>query len=231
MNITWFGHSAFRIAFGKTVLLIDPFLNGNPTFEAAKIGFDQAIAGVTHVALTHGHEDHIGDTVAICANRATLIANWEICNYLGAKGVASTSAGNHGGEIIFDEFSIAFVNAWHSSSVMIDGRPVYLGNPAGLIVKADGKTVLHMGDTGMHSDMALIQELYAPQIGIVPIGDRFTMGAKQAAFACHRFFKFETIIPCHYGTFPVLDASAEKFIAEAKGLNVVVPKPGQTIEF
>ena len=221
MKLTWLGHSAFRLEFGKTVVLIDPFLKGNPTFEAAKLDFAQVTAGVTHVAVTHGHDDHIGSSVEICkATQATLIANFEICMYLTGLGVKNISPGNHGGELAFDGFSIAFVNAWHSSSATVDGRLRYLGNPAGFVVRnRQGRSLLHMGDTGIHSDMALTQELYAPEVGIVPIGDRFTMGARQAALACRKFFKFKTIVPCHYGTFPgMLDATADAFVAEAAGM-------------
>jgi L-ascorbate metabolism protein UlaG (beta-lactamase superfamily) len=97
-------------------------------------------------------------------------------------------------------------------------------------VPKHGKTIYHMGDTAIFSDMALIGEIYAPSIGFVPIGDRYTMGAKMAALACRRFFRFETIVPCHYGTFPVLDQTADKFIAEMDGATVIVPKVGVSFE-
>jgi L-ascorbate metabolism protein UlaG (beta-lactamase superfamily) len=114
---------------------------------------------------------------------------------------------------------------------MIDGRPLYLGACCGLVIATkEGGTVYHMGDTTIFSDMALIGEIYAPKIGFVPIGDRYTMGAKTAALACKRFFKFETIVPCHYGTFPMLDQTADKFIAEMGGGAVLVPKVGVPFE-
>ncbi|MEZ5773787.1 MAG: metal-dependent hydrolase [Hyphomicrobiaceae bacterium] len=235
MKITWLGHSAFRIETGGNVILIDPFLTGNPTFAASGLDLARASEGVSHVALTHGHSDHVGDTVQICkATGATLVAAWEICNYLGGQGVANVSPGNPGGEISFGSFSIAFTPAWHSSSLEDEtGRPIYLGNPCGLVVRPKGepeRTLYHMGDTAIFSDMELIQELYQPAIGIVPIGDRFTMGARQAALACRKYFTFKTIFPCHYGTFPIIDQSAEKFVKEMAGQNVVVPKAGQSIE-
>ena len=126
----------------------------------------------------------------------TLVSNFEICMYLTGLGVKNISPGNHGGEIAFDDFQVAVVNAWHSSSATVDGRLRYMGNPAGFVVRTKiGRCLLHMGDTGIHSDMALTQELYAPEVGIVPIGDRFTMGARQAALARRKFFKFKTIVP------------------------------------
>ena len=134
----------------------------------------------------------------------------------------------------FDGFSVAYVPAWHSSSDDAhDGTGRYLGNPGGIVLMAPGeKTLLHMGDTGIFSDMALIDEIYQPKIGIVPIGDRFTMGAKLAAMACKRFFHFETAIPCHYGTFGLLDPNADTFIAEMKGAKtkVLVPERGKAVE-
>ena len=210
MKITWFGHSAFRIETGSSVVMIDPFLSGNPVFEGT---VEEASSGATHVALTHGHDDHIGDTSQICESTgATLIAMFEICTHLGA---ASFEPTNMGGTIGLDDFDITFVRADHSSSSGTENGNIYLGNPCGLVITPkDGPTVYHMGDTDIFGDMALINELYAPDIGIVPIGDRFTMGARAAALACTRFFDFKTIIPCHYGTFPIIDQTAEKFLGE-----------------
>jgi L-ascorbate metabolism protein UlaG (beta-lactamase superfamily) len=230
MKITWFGHSAFRVDIAGAAIMIDPFI-GNPTFEGDQ---KAAYEGATHVVLTHGHDDHTGSTVEICkATGATMIANFEICNFLAAKGVENFSPGNHGGSVDYGPFSVAFVPAWHSSSTIIDGTPVYLGNPAGVVISAPNeKTLLHMGDTDIFSDMALINEIYQPQIGIVPIGDRFTMGAKLAAMACNRFYAFETAIPCHYATFPIIDQTADKFVAAMAGskTRVLVPERGTPVE-
>jgi len=230
MKITWFGHSAFRVDISGAAIMIDPFI-GNPTFEGDQ---QAAYDGATHVVLTHGHDDHTGSTVEICkVTGATLIANFEICNFLAAKGVENFSPGNHGGSVDYGRFSVAFVTAWHSSSTIVDGTPVYLGNPAGVVVSAPNeKTLLHMGDTDIFSDMALINEIYQPKIGIVPIGDRFTMGARLAAMACNRYFEFETVIPCHYATFPIIDQTADKFVAAMKGskTRVLVPERGTPVE-
>jgi L-ascorbate metabolism protein UlaG (beta-lactamase superfamily) len=231
MKLTWFGHSAFRVDYAGAAVMIDPFIR-NPTYE----GDPQAAwAGATHVVLTHGHNDHIGSTVEICKTTgALLVANPEVCDFLEAKGVAETTPINHGGELHFDGFSVAYVPAWHSSSDDAGGGTGrYLGNPGGIVLMAKGeKTLLHMGDTGIFSDMALIDEIYQPKIGIVPIGDRFTMGGRLAAMACKRFYHFATAIPCHYGTFGLIDPSPDTFIAEMVGTTtqVLVPERGKAVE-
>jgi len=228
MKITWFGHSCFRIETGSSVLLIDPFLKGNPTFEKSGIAWDVATHGATHVALTHGHDDHIGDAGEICKqNGATLFAVFELAMHVAQMGAEKLEPMNTGGTVHADDFDLTYTQALHSSSA----NGVYLGNPCGIVLRTrEGKTVYHMGDTDMFAGMGLINELYKPTIGIVPIGDRFTMGAKSAAFACRTFFRFSTILPCHYGTFPgMLDANADAFVTEMAGENVVVPGVGETI--
>lgn len=227
MNITWFGHSCFRLETGNSIILIDPFLKGNPTFEKAGVAWEEATKGVTHVALTHGHSDHVGDAAEICKLRgATLFANFELAMYLQGKGAEKLEPMNTGGTVAAADFELTLTNALHSSSI-----DTYLGNPNGIIVRPkDGKTLYHMGDTDMFAGMALIEEFHKPSIGIVPIGDRFTMGARSAAFTCKKFFKFDMILPSHYGTFPgMLDPTADKFVAEMKDQNVVVPKVGQVL--
>jgi L-ascorbate metabolism protein UlaG (beta-lactamase superfamily) len=220
--MTWLGHSGFRIETGGKVLLIDPFLTGNPKFQGS---VEHAAEGCTHIILTHGHDDHVGDTVAIAKRTgAQVIAVFELAMYLNGKGVENVNPGNPGGTIAETGFDVTFTKAFHSSSTIVDGIPIYLGNPCGVILRAEGKTVYHMGDTEIFGDMAITQEVFQPDVGCVPIGDRFTMGAKQAAMACKRFFKFKTIIPVHYGTFPMLDPDASKFVAEMSGHNVVVPE-------
>ncbi|HSO47594.1 MAG TPA: metal-dependent hydrolase, partial [Rhizobiaceae bacterium] len=185
MKITWYGHSAFRIDHGGSAILIDPFLSHNPVWKG---GWEKPAQGATHVLVTHGHDDHVGDAAEIVkATGAQLVANYEICMHLVGKGVSQEkiNPGNHGGTVTCGGFTTTFVNALHSSS----SNGVYLGNPAGLVLHfPDGQSVYHMGDTDMFCDMALINELHQPKVGIVPIGDRFTMGGVVAALACRRFF-------------------------------------------
>ncbi|MCB4767266.1 metal-dependent hydrolase [Ancylobacter sp. Lp-2] len=221
MKITWFGHSAFRVEIPGAVLLIDPFLKYHPAYAG---NFDEMIAGTTHVLLTHGHEDHVGDTVEICAaTGAELVSSPEVCGWLALQGVASINPGNIGGTIDCGAFKVSFTDATHSSSMIVDGKMIYLGPAMGLVIRAANEpTLYHMGDTGLFGDMALIDELYHPEIGIVPIGDRFTMDARQAAIACKRFFHFDTVIPAHYATFPLLAASADELVRDLAGTDTKV---------
>lgn len=230
MKITWFGHSCFRIETGTSVILIDPFLKNSPTFQASGISFDDAIKGVTHVALTHGHDDHIGDTVEICqTNKATLFAVYELAVHLNSKGVESFEPMNHGGTLARGDFKLTYTDAKHSSS----SGGVYLGNPCGIVIRPDsGPTVYHMGDTDAFMDMALINELYEPTVAMVPIGDRFTMGARTAAYACQTYFSFKSVFPCHYGTFPLLDQTPDAFVAAMAEDEATVHTPtiGESVE-
>ena len=230
MKLTWFGHSAFRIEFGDVRILIDPFLTGNPSFQG---DVAESSSGCTHVLLTHGHNDHVGDAVEICKSTgAQLVGSAEVCDWAGSRGVNNLNPGNHGGTVSCGDFTTSFVNALHSSSYHDGEKVAYMGNPLGLVVRASGEaTLYHMGDTTIFGDMALIHELYAPKIGIVPIGDRYTMDGRIAAMACTRFFEFDTIIPCHYGTFPGLAQTPEAF-REALGPDAAklkAPEPGESL--
>ncbi|WP_274424252.1 metal-dependent hydrolase [Chelativorans sp. YIM 93263] len=234
MKITWYGHSAFKVEAGNATILIDPFLTDNPAWDG---GWEEPAEGVTHLLLTHGHSDHVGDSVEILKKTgAMLVANFELSNYLVGQGAdgEKINPGNHGGTVDCGGFTTTFVNALHSSSSPQEGGGnVYLGNPAGLVLHfPNEKTLYHMGDTDIFGDMALIQELHQPQVGLVPIGDRFTMGGAVAALACQRYFHFETVIPCHYATFPLVDPTAEKFTESMEGSStkVLTPEYGKPVE-
>ncbi|WP_305987030.1 metal-dependent hydrolase [Roseibium sp. MMSF_3544] len=212
MKITWYGHAAFKIEAGEANILVDPFLTGNPSFPE-DLSVDQVADGVTHLILTHGHDDHVGDSIDILKKTgAQLISNFEICMWANRQGVENFSPMNTGGMVDTGPFKVALTKAEHSSSKQGDGEAIYLGNPHGVIIEVPGKKVVyHMGDTDIFSDMALINEIYRPKVGIVPIGDRFTMGGRVAAMACDRFFDFDAIIPCHFGTFPIIDQTPDAF--------------------
>jgi Predicted Zn-dependent hydrolases of the beta-lactamase fold len=230
MQIQWLGHSAFKVTATGAQVLFDPFLNGNPSFSG---NYEEVIAGTTHVLLTHAHNDHWGDTVDVLRKTgALLISSPEICDYIemNHEGLR-VHAMNMGGTRRFDDIAVSVVRAVHSSSYnTADGRIIYGGTPMGLILEAEGKSVYHMGDTDIFGDMALVEEIHQPQIGLVPIGDNFTMGPEIAALAVNRYFNFETVIPCHYGTFGLLEQSADRFAELVRKGRVEALAPMGSIE-
>ena len=232
MNITWFGHSTFRLDFAQFGVLIDPFFTGNPAFEGDRA---KAVAGATHILITHGHGDHIGDTLEIAANTgAKVVTNYDLCMWLASKGLQAFDPMNTGGTTDQGGFTVTLVRADHSAGMSEAGVTVPLGHPNGVIVKAPGeRTVYHMGDTDIFGDMGLIAELHRPDIAMVPIGDRFTMGPETAALAVKRFFQLSAVIPCHYGSFPIIEPDADRFVAamEGSGTQVVVPHKGMAVRF
>ena len=230
MQITWFGHSAFRLDFAGHAVLIDPFFTGNPAFVSDK---QAATKGATHIVLTRGHGDHVGDALQISeATGAPVITNYDLCMWLAGKGLKKFDPMNTGGTTDQGGFTVSLVRADHSSGDIADGMPIYLGNPCGVIIKAPGEpTVYHMGDTDIFSDMGLIAEIHEPKVAMVPIGDRFTMNPGTAALAVKRFFNLDKVIPCHYGSFPIIEPNADKFVAEMKDhpTRVVVPEKGKPV--
>ena len=213
LKITFQGHAAFTFETGEHTLAVDPFITGNPLAEAA--GLTRESISATHIALTHGHADHVGDTLEIATRCGSqLIAAFEICEWASEQGLEAVNPGNPGGRIDTDFGWIAFTQAFHSSS--FEGR--YMGMPCGLVINIGGTTIYHAGDTGLFSDMALIGELYKPDIAILPIGDRFTMGPEHASRAAE-MIKPGLAIPCHYGTWPPIDIDPARF--QPNGIDVL----------
>jgi L-ascorbate metabolism protein UlaG (beta-lactamase superfamily) len=228
MKITWLGHSAFRVEFVDKVILIDPFFTNNPAFEGT---VEQASQGVTHILVTHGHFDHVGDAAAIAkATGAKVVTNFDLCMHFAKEGVQNFDPMNTGGTTEQGGFTVTLVHADHSSGLGELGVNYPVGPANGVVIKAEREPVLyHMGDTEIFGDMALIAELHQPEIVIVPIGDRFTMGAQTAALALTRFFKARVAIPCHYASFPMVDQDADKFVAAMDGSGVQVVVPHKTV--
>ena len=219
ITLTFLGHSGALLEDGKYAVAMDPFLTGNPV--AARKPTDLRC---THIVLTHGHSDHLGDTVCLAqTNQATVYGSFELAEYLSEQDVA-TEAGNPGGRIATDFGWVAFTQAFHSSSYQ--GR--YLGVACGAMVHLGGVTVYHCGDTGIFGDMALLGELYRPDIALIPIGDRFTMGPELASRAAE-LIKPRIAVPIHYQTFPLLVQDASRF--QPKGVEVKVLRPGETLRY
>lgn len=220
MDITWYGHSCVLIEVGKDRLLIDPFLTGNDTSPVGP-----GDVNPNYILLTHGHGDHVGDTIAIAQRcGATVVANFEICNWLIRQGVADVHAQHIGGGFDYPWGRLQLTMALHGSS-MPDGS--YGGNPCGLLLTIGGKTIYHAGDTGLFSDMKLIGEV-GIDLAILPIGDNFTMGPGDALRAV-QFIQPKQVMPIHFSTFPLIAQDAEAWAAKVEDLTghqVVLLKPG-----
>jgi len=231
MKLTWFGHSGFRMEIAGQVLLIDPWLTGNPVFPQERRA--DAIANATHVLLTHAHGDHSGDAVAIARELNVpvvgiydLISRWEA-----AEGIAGIGF-NKGGTVSLGDAAVTMVNATHSSSIAgPDGAPTCAGTEAGYMIAGEGHTVYVSGDTDVTADMKIMNDLHTPDIGILCAGGHFTMDMKRAAYAARTFFDFKVVIPCHYRTFPVLEQSAATLVAALPGVDVREPEVMKTMEF
>ncbi len=221
---TFLGHACVLIKGSKGSVIIDPFLSGNPNAGASP----QEIS-VDAVLVTHGHGDHLGDALDIAKRcGCPVVAPFELASYAERHG--AQAHGMHiGGAYQFPFGRVKLTPAWHGSAVV--GQTVeYTGNPCGFLVTMDGKTVYHPGDTGLSAEMELIGRRESIDLAFLPIGDNFTMGIDDAAYAVE-LLKPAKVVPMHYGTFPVIEADPEEFKRRVgDAAEVVILKPGESVE-
>ena len=227
IKLTWLGHSAFRIETpeGKR-LYVDPWIAGNPKCPESEKNVQRADV----LICTHGHFDHIADAVDVATKHDSVaVGIYELCAWLEKKGVKQTSPMNKGGTQTVADVRITMVHAVHSCGIQDGDQIVYGGEACGYVLEfSNGVKLYHAGDTNVFSDMAIIRDLYAPKICMLPIGDHFTMSPREAAYAC-KLLQPETVIPMHFGTFPVLTGKPSELQALVPDAKVVELKPGQTI--
>lgn len=227
IKLTWLGHATFRAETpaGKTIL-IDPWVMGNPMTPEN----EKSVKKVDVMLCTHGHFDHIGDAVEIGKkHNPKVVGIPELCGWLEKKGVKQTSAMNKGGTQTVGDIKVTMVHADHSCGIQDGDEIVYGGEACGYVVEfANGVKIYHAGDTNVFGDMKIIRELYAPEIAMIPIGDHFTMGPREAAYAC-KLLGAKTVIPMHFGTFPVLTGRPSELQKLVPEVEVRTMKPGETI--
>ena len=228
-SLTWLGHAAFRIdSPGGKRIYVDPWLD-NPKCPEDEKNPER----VDLIALTHGHDDHVGATVELAQKFGSpVVAMLELRGWLSTKGLpeAPEDAANKGGTVEKDGIKITFTDAKHSSSAFDNGSFVYLGEPAGLVIELeDGKKVYFAGDTCVFGDMALIGRIYEPDLAVLPIGGHYTMDPREAAVALE-LLGVDRCVPCHYGTFPLLTGTPEECRKLVSDCEIVAPQPGEAIE-
>ena len=228
IKVTWLGHATFRMetSAGK-IVIIDPWIMHNPKCPEA----EKKVKKVDVLLCTHGHLDHIGDAVEIIKQHQPLVVGMpELCGWLKTKGAKSVSGMNKGGtQTVGGDVKVTMVHANHSSGTEDGGQIIYTGEPCGYVIAfANGVTIYHAGDTNVFGDMAIIRDLYAPDVALLPIGDHYTMSPREAAYACN-LLKPKAVVPMHFATFPVLTGTPAELKKLVSGVEVVEMKPGETI--
>jgi L-ascorbate metabolism protein UlaG (beta-lactamase superfamily) len=225
MKISYHGHSVVQIQTNGKTILIDPFINGN---QLTDLKVEELRPDV--IILSHGHNDHVGDTVELAKkNNSLVVANHEISTYLSWQGV-NTHGMHIGGAHQFEFGKVKLTQAFHGSSFTTENNElIYCGMPAGILFMNEGKTIYHAGDTGLFSDMKLIGERHPIDLAFLPIGDNFTMGPEDAAYAA-KLLNAKTVVPIHFNTFPPIKQDPFKFIELLEDKNGKVLQPGEAIE-
>ena len=229
VSVTFYRHAAFKLSGAGVTVVIDPWLS-NPLLNTPV----DKVGKVDLILVTHGHGDHVGDTVALAKKSgAQVVAIHELSVILAQQGVAQAVGMNKGGTLTAAGLKITMTHAVHSSTVEEGGQIIAAGDPGGFVVQfPNGFTAYHAGDTAVFKDMELIRELYHPELAMLPIGSHYVMSPAEAALAC-KMLKPRWVIPMHYGTFPVLTGTPEelkKLLKDEPGITVIAMKPGETVE-
>lgn len=228
-TVTWLGHATVHIATAKgTSILIDPFIEQNPKFPKGYKLPDK----IDLILATHGHGDHISDLVSVAKKHgSTVVGMVELMGWAQSKGVKNTIGMNLGGSWKHDDVTVSAVEAKHSSGISDGNQTVYGGEPMGFVISVqNGPVLYHAGDTSVFMDMQLIRDLYHPQLAMLPIGDHYTMGPKAAALAA-KYLGVTTVLPIHYGTFPVLTGTPGELsqLLDKSGIEVKAIAPGESL--
>ncbi|GKY88369.1 metal-dependent hydrolase [Sinisalibacter aestuarii] len=229
MKITWLGHASFRLEIEDAVILLDPWLEGNPMLPPER--HDEAIAGATHVLVTHGHSDHAKDAPAICEKLGIpAVGIYDLTQWWASRYDFETLGFNKGGTVKLGNVAVTMVNATHSSAMASANGPVYTGTESGYMIAGEGHVIYATGDTDIMADMEWMGEVHQPDIGLFCAGGHFTMDMARASYAAQKYFNLRTLIPCHYRTFPLLEQSAALMKEVLTGVDVIEPEVLQPIE-
>lgn len=229
MKITWLGHASFRIEIAQQVLLIDPWLTGNPMLDEEH--HDAAVSQATHILLTHAHFDHAADLPDLAKKLSVpVVGQFDLMSWWEEKEGLEVVGFNKGGTLQLGDVAVTMVHAVHSSSFAGPNGPQVPGTECGYMIEGEGHVIYVSGDTDVMADMGVFNDLHHPDIGILCAGGHFTMNMQRAAYAAKTFFDFKTVIPCHYKTFPLLEQSADALKDGLPGVEVIEPEVMRAIE-